>query len=98
MILSDKEIWMEIGSQRLKFTPEIEPVQVTPSAVDLRLSNEFTTFNRSGIVGVETVIDLAKIENVEQVAEAYGQKETVQSDGSFLFEPGKLVLAFEPVP
>lgn len=85
---------MEIGSQRLKFTPEIKPEQVTSSAVDLRLSNQFTTLNPSNITGVETVIDLAKIENIEKVAEAYRQTETVQKGGPFLFEPGKLVLAY----
>ena len=30
MILSDLEIWMEIGSERLRFTPSILPRQVTP--------------------------------------------------------------------
>ena len=93
MILSDREIWMEVGSQRLKFTPNIEPEQVTSSAVDLRLSNQFTTLN-SPITGVETIVDLASIGDVERVAEAYGQTETVQPGGSFLFRPGKLVLAY----
>ena len=93
MILSDREIWMEIGSERLKFTPNIEPEQVTSSAVDLRLSDQFTTFNPP-VTGIETIIDLASIGNVERVAELYGQTETVQPGGSFLFQTGRLVLAY----
>lgn len=42
MILSDREIWMEIQSNRLKFTPNILPEQVSTSAVDLRLGTHFT--------------------------------------------------------
>lgn len=44
---------MEIGSERLKLTPDIEPEQVIPSVVDLRLSNQFTSF-RCSIQRVET--------------------------------------------
>jgi deoxycytidine triphosphate deaminase len=66
MILSDLEIWMEIGSERLRFTPNLLPEQVTPSAVDLRLANQFTTF-RAATPGVETVIDPTKIGNVEDI-------------------------------
>ena len=84
---------MEIGSHRLKFTPEIEPEQVTSSAVDLRLSNQFTTLNPP-MAGIETVVDLARIGDVERVAAAYGQTETVQPGDSFIFESGKLVLAY----
>ena len=39
MILIDREIWMEIGRERLKLTPDIESEQVIPLVVDLRLSN-----------------------------------------------------------
>ena len=84
---------MEIGSQRLKFTPEIGPEQVTSSAVDLRLSNQFTTLTPP-MAGIETVVDLARIEDVETVAAAYGQTENVQSGDSFIFKSGKLVLAY----
>ena len=72
MVLSDHEIWMEIQSGRLAFMPEIAPGKINPSSVDLRLSNKFTTFNPPEIAGVSTTIDLAKMEDVEAIADAYG--------------------------
>ena len=93
MILSDREIWMEIGSGRLKFTPEIEPDQVTSSAVDLRLGNQFTTFKQA-VPGVEIIIDLSKIDDVEQVIKEFGDTEEISEGDSFLFKPGQLVLAY----
>lgn len=100
MILSDREIWMEIGSQRLKFDPHIEPEQVSPSAVDLRLSNEFTILDQShispSVQGVENqvIVDIASVESPENVVGTFGEKEVIQDDGYFVFEPGAFVLAY----
>ena len=92
MILSDREIWMEIGIGRLKFTPEILPEQVTSSAVDLRLGNQFTTF-KPPMEGVETVIDLSKIEEEEKVLSEFGETQTIADGGRCLFRRGQFVLA-----
>ena len=94
MVLSDHEIWMEIGSGRLQFTPPIVADQVSPSAVDLRLSNNFTVFNSPAPAGVSMAIDLAKIENVEAIAEAYGEERTVPPGETFSLMPGQFVLAY----
>lgn len=93
MILSDREIWMEISSGRLRFHPEIQPEQVVPSAVDLRLSDQFTTFVEP-VAGVETTVGLARIENVEDVTTRYGNTQNIPEGGSFLLGPRKLVLAY----
>ena len=93
MVLSDLEIRMEIGSGRLKFTPEIEWDQITPSSVDLRLGNTFTTF-RPSPEGVATLIDLVKVGNVEEIVEAYGDTKTLIEGETFRLEPGQFVLAF----
>ena len=93
MVLSDLEIRMEIGSGRLKFTPEIEWDQITPSSVDLRLGNTFTTFKPSP-EGVATLVDLAKVGNVEEVVEAYGDTKTLTGSEAFLLEPGQFVLVY----
>ena len=93
MVLSDLEIRMEIGSGRLKFTPEIEWDQITPSSVDLRLGNTFTTFKPLP-EGVATLVDLAKVGNVEEVVEAYGDTKTLTGSEAFRLEPGQFVLAF----
>ena len=79
MILSDLEIWMEIGSERLKFSPNILPEQVTPSAIDLRLGHQFTIF-REATQGVETVIDPTQIGNVEDILNIYGEQQTIASE------------------
>ena len=93
MVLSDREIWMEIGSGRLKFTPEIAPDQVSPSSVDLRLGHTFTTFRQSP-EGADTLIDLVKVGNVEEIVEAYGDTKTLTEGEAFRLEPGQFVLAF----
>ena len=55
---------MEINSGRLSFDPAIEPAQVSPSAVDLRLSDQFTVFNPPH-EGETTHLDLTRIPNIE---------------------------------
>jgi dCTP deaminase len=93
MILSDLEIWMEIGSERLRSTPSILPRQVTPSSVDLRLANEFTTLPQTP-PGVEIMIDSAMVGNVEDVVGAYGEVQTIPDGESFILRPGDFVLAY----
>jgi dCTP deaminase len=93
MILSDREIWMEIGSGRLKFTPDIEPEQVVPSAVDLRLSNQFTSF-KPAVAGVETIIDITQSTNVEEILNVYGETQTLSPNETFLLKPLALVLGY----
>ena len=84
---------MEIGSGRLSFDPPITPDQVSPSAVDLRLSNQFTTFGTQ-MPGVKTTVDLTKIPDIEQMLKVYGEEQTAGEGRPFLLEPGKLVLAY----
>ena len=93
MVLSDREIWMEIGSGRLKFSPEITPDQVSPSSVDLRLGHTFTTFRQSP-EGADTLIDLVKVGNVEEIVEAYGDTKALTEGEAFRLEPGQFVLAY----
>ena len=92
MILSDGEIWMEVNSGRLGFQPEIGEDQVGPSAVDLRLSNNFTTL-RSLVAGTKTMVDLSEAD-AEEVARFYGDTVEVDEDETFHLEPGGLVLAY----
>ncbi len=93
MILSDREIRMEIGSGRLRFTPEIEWRQLSPSAVDLRLGNEITTFRR-GPEGAETIVDLGRMRNVEDVIKEYGDTKALAEGETFRLDPGQFVLAY----
>ena len=84
---------MEIGSGRLVFTPEIELDQVGPSSVDLRLGDEFTTFLPPE-QGIETIIDLSKVGNVENVAKTYGNTDVINEGDSFVLKPGQFVLTY----
>ena len=94
MVLSDHEILMEMKSGRLIITPEIQQDHITSSAVDLQLSNTFTTFQESPVAGVQTSVDLAKIENVEKIAEVYGDEHVLQGNDRFSLAPGQFVLAY----
>ena len=84
---------MEIGTGGLDFVPEIQVGQVSPSSVDLRLGNEFTTFPPP-TPGIETVIDLTRIGNPERVAETYGNRTILANDESFVLHPGQFVLTY----
>ena len=93
MILSDREIQMEIESGRLRFTPEIEDRRISPSSLDLLLGNEFTIFEPPK-PGVETTITLSQIQDLEQAIRDHGRVITVP-DGQFLdLRPGDFVLAY----
>ena len=93
MILSDREILMEIRSGRLRLTPEIEDSQISPSSLDLRLSNRFTIFNRN-VPGVETVIDLEKVTDLETTLKPLGTERILADGEALTLNPGDFVLAF----
>ena len=94
MILSDHEIMMEIRSGRLVFTPDITEDQISPSAVDLQLSNVFTLINTTGLKGVTTAVDLAEIESVEDLARIYGEQKTLAKGEKLSLMPRGFVLAY----
>ena len=94
MVLSDHEIWMEIRSGRLIIAPDISADQVSPSSVDLRLSNTFTRFTAPDLQGVTTTIDLASIGNVEDFAAAYGMQSVLRTGEQFTLAPGQFALAY----
>ena len=92
MVLSDREIWMEVGTGRLSFTPELDLDQVSPSSVDLRLSNVFTTF--PPLPGVDTEINTPAVANVEAVIARYGETQTLADGEYLLLRPGDFVLSY----
>ena len=93
MVLSDQEIWMEINSGRLSFHPPITPDQVSTSSIDLRLSNQFTTF-KPPREGVTTTLDLTKITNIEAIIEDYADEVTIEDNQRYTLEPKSFVLAY----
>ena len=93
MILSDREIRMEIDSGRLKFAPRIDNRQISPSSLDLRLSNQFTVL-RPQPTGVETIIDVPEIVSLEEVLRFYSDVITVPDGDYLVLRPGDFVLAY----
>ena len=93
MVLSDQEIWMEINSGRLSFDPPITPDQVSTSSIDLRLSNQFTTF-KPPREGVTTTLDLTKITNIEAIIEDYADEATIEDNQRYTLQPKSFVLAY----
>lgn len=93
MVLSDQEIWMEINSGRLSFEPPIRPYQVSPSAIDLTLSNQFTVF-KPPVTGVTTILDLTSIGNIEDIIGNYADQVAIDDGQSFTLQSKAFVLAF----
>ena len=93
MVLSDTEIWEAIKEGRLKFTPNIEPEQVTPSSIDLRLGYQFTTFPERP-AGFHTTVDLGTDIDIEAGIRRYGETRTLAEGQTFTLEPGAFVLAY----
>ena len=71
MILSDREIWMEMQTEGLVFEPGIEADQVTPSSVDLRLANDITIMPAPP-EGTEIMVDMSQAPDIEATVKAYG--------------------------
>ena len=93
MILSDREIRMEIDSGRLRFTPHVSDGRISPSSVDLLLSNQFRLF-RPQSQGIETIIDLTRIPNLEESIQPYTDTITVADGNSLVLNPGDFALAY----
>ncbi len=93
MILSDREIRMEMESGRLRFNPAIEDGQISPSSIDLRLSNQFTIFKRN-TPGVEMVIDMEQVTNLETTLESLSIRRDLDEGETLTLSPGDFVLAY----
>ncbi len=93
MILSDGEIWEAILNGELAFSPNVNPEQVTPSSVDLRLGSYFTTFSRPE-PGFRVTAQLKQGTNIEQGIGQYSKLEFVPQGKPFSLEPWQFVLAY----
>ena len=84
---------MEIGSGRLSFDPPITPDQVSPSAIDLRLGNQFTVF-KAPTDSVTIILDLTKIANVETIIADYADEVSIPDNEAFILKSKSFVLAY----
>ena len=93
MILSDGEIWEAIEKKQLRFEPSLDPEQVGPSSIDLRLGNKFTTFPVPP-EGFTTTVDLQADVDIEAGMRQFGEVVDVKSGDAFTLRPGAFVLAY----
>jgi len=99
MVLSDLEIWMEIQSGRLSFSPAIPFQNVGPSSIDLRLGDEITHFPNDDSdppppgLSTDTSIKLAEIQNVEEIIQRVGKTHNLSSQ-PFTLRPREFILAY----
>lgn len=94
MVLSDQDIWIEIAKGSLSFNPPIGTEQVGPCSIDLRLSDKITVFSKQDVPGVAFNINLAQVNNVEEIAINYGYEEVLQGSETFTLKRGMFVLAY----
>lgn len=93
MILSDKEIWAAIQKEEISFDPPLEPQQVSPSSIDLKLGNIFTLFTPPP-QGAGVYIDISNVENVEEIIKHYGKSISVPDGEYYELKPREFILAF----
>lgn len=93
MILSDRDIMLEIANGDLRFMPPIDNTRISPSSLDLRLSNQFTVL-RPQPPGVEVIVDLTRTPNLEEVIQSYADVITVPDGDYLVLRPGDFVLAY----
>lgn len=92
MILSNDEIQMEISRGGLKFEPDIDLGQMSPSSVDLRLGDTFTV-PRAPLAGVSIHID-PLITSPEDALRKYADIVKVRRGQKFELKPGAFVLGY----
>lgn len=97
MILSDQEIEAELRKGNIVIDPQPERQQFSPSALDLRLDDEFTEFvpvndNQPKGVKHDVVIDMATIE-IPALRDQYTRKGKVDEEGAYRLARNHFVLA-----
>lgn len=93
MILSDGEIWEAIQEGQLRFDPALDPEQVDPSSIDLRLGNRFTIFPEP-VEGFITTVDLRSDVDIEAGMRRHGKIVEVKDGEAFTLKRGDFVLAY----
>jgi dCTP deaminase len=85
MILSDKHIREAIAVGKIKVKPEIEPSQLGPCSLDLRLGNVFQVFEYS----LHPYIDSRSQDSISE----YMRKIEIEEGQPFIMQPRGFVLA-----
>lgn len=84
MILSDRDIKAVIKEKRLIFNPDLQPDQIGPSSIDLKLSPIFKLFDLAN----NSLLDIKK-----GLPDNFLITHTVENGSSFILHPGSFILA-----
>lgn len=94
MILSDREIWMEVERGRLVFDPPLDPQQIGPSSVDLRLSDVFLEFREPDrTTGMRQEVVISDLQASDFISQ-YTHRRRLAGDEEYRLAPGRLVIGF----
>lgn len=93
-VLPDQEIWSRILSGELEIEPFPDLQAVSPSAIDLTLSQNFRVPTVSGGAAVTVQIDSRVSKHVMDALEAHSEDVQVEAGDSFDLAPNTFVLAW----
>ncbi len=93
MILSDVDIKEAIGAGKILIEPPPDEDQYSSSSLDLRLGNEFKTWNESLVhdAGVQPHVTFSNVQF--QKLAPYLEELPRTADGKVVLKPGKFILA-----
>lgn len=84
MILSDRDIRQAIKDKRLTFSPKLDPDQIGPASIDMKLDGTFKVFNTARM----SLIDVR-----QPLPQEFLEAVTRKKDEPFILHPGDFVLA-----
>lgn len=95
MVLSDGEIREAISGGLLRFTPPIDPLNVSTSSIGLRLGHTITVYKVApDDPAFSTVVDLERLMDVEAGIAKYSDIKTLATGDSFTLKPRQFILAY----
>lgn len=84
MILSDYSIRQRLNNGSIKICPTLEPEQLQPASIDLRLGNQFVVFTHD----TDIILDVRDKKDTDPTALL-----TLPNDEALLIAPGEFLLA-----
>lgn len=93
MILSDREIWEAINDGTIVIDPPLNPEEVSPSSIDLKIGNTITEFSKPE-PGEHIHFDIYQIRSIESLLMKYSNLITLKDDDVYILKPGHFILAF----
>ena len=91
MVLSDRDIKREIKARNIIVDPAVNPIDISPSSLDVHLGNQILKFKEPAHPAVGLVIDISH-PNVHTVFGELCITEDIQAEG-YVLKPGEFILS-----